>query len=112
VNKSTRVHSLLYSSLLIVANTSTVAGMNTATHTSDEIEPATMDDTEKHLGPDPDDRPLDYDKMEHQQIGVTRIETLWRHFGKNRPVLTALGLSIFRGSHTLSDKQPDKSTDS
>jgi len=39
---------------------------------------------------------IDYEKMENQQIGVTRIETLWRHFGDNKPVLTALGLSIFR----------------
>lgn len=39
---------------------------------------------------------IDYEKMERQAIGVTRIETLWRHFGTNRPVLTALGLSIFR----------------
>lgn len=38
---------------------------------------------------------IDYDKMEQQAIGVTRIETLWRHFGTNRPVLMALGLSIF-----------------
>lgn len=38
---------------------------------------------------------IDYEKMQHQAIGVTRIETLWRHFGTNRPVLTALGLSIF-----------------
>jgi hypothetical protein len=39
---------------------------------------------------------LDYEKMQRQQIGVTRIETLWRHFGNNKPVLTALGTSIFR----------------
>jgi len=39
---------------------------------------------------------IDYEKMENQQIGVTRIETLWRHFGDNKPVLSALGLSIFR----------------
>jgi hypothetical protein len=41
---------------------------------------------------------IDYEKMENQQIGVTRIETLWRHFGDNKPVLSALGLSIFRES--------------
>lgn len=44
------------------------------------------------------DGEIDYEKMERQAIGVTRIETLWRHFGTNRPVLTALGLSIFRES--------------
>jgi hypothetical protein len=42
------------------------------------------------------DGEIDYEKMGRQAIGVTRIETLWRHFGTNRPVLTALGLSIFR----------------
>jgi hypothetical protein len=41
---------------------------------------------------------IDYEKMENQQIGVTRIETLWRHFGDNKHVLSALGLSIFRES--------------
>jgi hypothetical protein len=46
------------------------------------------------------DEPIDYEKMEHQQIGVTRIETLWRHFGNNKPVLTALGASIFCTSIT------------
>lgn len=56
---------------------------------------------EDKLGTDdesPAERLIDYEKMEHQQIGVTRIETLWRHFGSNRPVLIALGLTIFRKS--------------
>jgi hypothetical protein len=44
----------------------------------------------------PDERPIDYEKMEHQAIGVTRIETLWRHFGTNRVVLTSLACTIFR----------------
>lgn len=51
---------------------------------------------EKHLPDAPEDRPIDYDKMEHQAIGVTRIETLWRHFGTNRVVLTSLACTIFR----------------
>lgn len=43
----------------------------------------------------PEERPIDYEKMEHQAIGVTRIETLWRHFGTNRVVLTSLACTIF-----------------
>ena len=58
------------------------------------------DRREKKLGDDEESlsasqRPIDYDKMEQQQIGVTRIETLWRHFGKNKPVLIALACTIF-----------------
>jgi hypothetical protein len=52
------------------------------------------------------DEPIDYEKMEHQQIGVTRIETLWRHFGNNKPVLTALGASIFCSSTLLAELIP------
>lgn len=57
------------------------------------------DRLDEKLGVDelaPSERPIDYQKMEEQQIGVTRIETLWRHFGTNRPILTSLGLTIFR----------------
>lgn len=60
---------------------------------------ADVERLDEKLGVDqlsPVDRPIDYEKMEHQQIGVTRIETLWRHFGTNRPILTSLGLTIFR----------------
>lgn len=56
------------------------------------------DRLDEKLGVDelaPSERPIDYQKMEEQQIGVTRIETLWRHFGTNRPILTSLGLTIF-----------------
>ncbi|KAK6904449.1 hypothetical protein I203_105262 [Kwoniella mangroviensis CBS 8507] len=38
---------------------------------------------------------LDTEKMRHQQIGVTRIEALWRHFGNNRTVLSLLGIALF-----------------
>ncbi|WWC65484.1 uncharacterized protein I303_108102 [Kwoniella dejecticola CBS 10117] len=41
------------------------------------------------------DGSIDTEKIRHQQIGVTRIETLWRHFGNNKTVLSMLGVALF-----------------
>ncbi len=56
---------------------------------------ATHDVLHEKMADVPNERPIDYEKMEHQAIGVTRIETLWRHFGTNRVVLTSLACTIF-----------------